>query len=259
METKHLEAGTIKLQIHADKKAAGEAAARAAAEALQQLDHSENGIGVIFATGASQLETLRALTTIPGLPWGKVQGFHLDEYLGMDENHPASFRRYLRENLTQRVPLGDFFEIDGSSSDPDRVRREYVQRLWAADPQLCLLGIGENGHLAFNDPAEANFNDPDAMKVVTLDTECREQQLAEGWFKTLEEVPERALTLTIPTMLKIPKLIVSVPGPRKAQSVRRTLEEPISTACPATILRTHPDVTLYLDRDSAAQLNGLVG
>jgi glucosamine-6-phosphate deaminase len=259
METKHLEAGTIKLEIHTNKKAAGEAAARAAAETLQQLDHSENGIGVIFATGASQLETLHALTSIPGLPWGKIQGFHLDEYLGMDENHPASFRRYLRENLTRRVPMGDFFEIDGSSSDPDRVRREYVQKLWAADPQLCLLGIGENGHLAFNDPAEANFNDPDAMKVVTLDAECREQQLAEGWFKTLEEVPERALTLTISTLLKIPKLIVSVPGPRKAQSVRRTLEEPISTACPATILRTHPDVTLYLDRDSAAQLNGLVG
>jgi glucosamine-6-phosphate deaminase len=259
METKHLEAGTIKLQIHANKKAAGEAAARAAAEALRQLDHSESGIGVIFATGASQLETLHALTSIPGLPWGKIQGFHLDEYLGMDEDHPASFRRYLRENLTRRVPMGEFFEIDGSSADPDRVRREYVQKLWAADPQLCLLGIGENGHLAFNDPAEANFNDPDAMKVVTLDAECREQQLAEGWFKSLEEVPERALTLTISTLLKIPKLIVSVPGPRKAQSVRRTLEEPISTACPATILRTHPDVTLYLDRDSAALLNGLAG
>jgi glucosamine-6-phosphate deaminase len=259
METKHLQAGTIKLQIHANKKAAGEAAARAAAEALRQLDHSESGIGVVFATGASQLETLHALTSIPGLPWGKIQGFHLDEYLGMDEDHPASFRRYLRENLTRRVPMGEFFEIDGSSADPDRVRREYVQKLLAADPQLCLLGIGENGHLAFNDPAEANFNDPDAMKVVTLDAECREQQLAEGWFKSLEEVPERALTLTIPTMLKIPKLIVSVPGPRKAQSVRRTLEEPISTACPATILRTHPDVTLYLDRDSAAQLNGLAG
>ncbi|MEA2543686.1 MAG: glucosamine-6-phosphate deaminase [Acidobacteriaceae bacterium] len=259
METKHLEAGTIKLQIHANKKAAGEAAARAAAEALRQLDHSESGIGVVFATGASQLETLHALTSIPGLPWGKIQGFHLDEYLGMDEDHPASFRRYLRENLTRRVPMGEFFEIDGSSADPDRVRREYVQKLWAADPQLCLLGIGENGHLAFNDPAEANFNDPDAMKVVTLDAECREQQLAEGWFKSLEEVPERALTLTISTLLKIPKLIVSVPGPRKAQSVRRTLEEPISTACPATILRTHPDVTLYLDRDSAAQLNGLAG
>jgi glucosamine-6-phosphate deaminase len=259
METKHLEAGTIKLQIHANKKAAGEAAARAAAEALRQLDHSESGIGVVFATGASQLETLHALTSIPGLPWRKIQGFHLDEYLGMDEDHPASFRRYLRENLTRRVPMGEFFEIDGSSADPDQVRREYVQKLWAADPQLCLLGIGENGHLAFNDPAEANFNDPDAMKVVTLDAECREQQLAEGWFKSLEEVPERALTLTISTLLKIPKLIVSVPGPRKAQSVRRTLEEPISTACPATILRTHPDVTLYLDRDSAAQLNGLAG
>jgi glucosamine-6-phosphate deaminase len=138
------------------------------------------------------------------------------------------------------------------------VRQEYVQKLDAASPQLCLLGIGENGHLAFNDPAEAIFDDPAAMKVVTLDVACRQQQLAEGWFKSFEEVPERALTLTIPTILKVPKLIVSVPGGRKAQSVRRTLGEPISTACPATILRTHPDVTLYLDRDSASELDGLV-
>ena len=258
MEVKHLEVGTIKLQIHASPKAAGEAAARSVGQALKQLDHSGSEIGVIFATGASQLETLRALTSMPDLPWSKVHGFHLDEYMGIDENHPASFRRYLRENLTQRVPLREFFEIDGSSSDPDRVRREYVQKLSAADPQLCLLGIGENGHLAFNDPAEANFDDPDAMKVVTLDVACRQQQLSEGWFPRFEEVPEQALTLTIPTVLKVPKLIVSVPGRRKAQSVRRTLQETISTACPATILRTHPDVTLYLDQESAAELNGLL-
>jgi glucosamine-6-phosphate deaminase len=138
------------------------------------------------------------------------------------------------------------------------VRRNYVQELRAADPQLCLLGIGENGHLAFNDPPEANFEDPDAMKVVTLDAACRQQQLAEGWFERLEDVPERALTLTIPTLLKVPKLILSVPGRRKAQSVRRTLEEEISTACPATILRAHPDVTIYLDEESASELNGFV-
>ncbi len=258
MEVTHFKVEALKVEIHPSWKAAGEAAAQAAAQALRQLHRDRGGIGVIFATGASQLETLHALTSIPDLPWSQVRGFHLDEYIGIDQNHPASFRRYLRENLTERIPLAEFFEIDGSSFDPDRVRRDYVQKLREADPQLCLLGIGENGHLAFNDPPEANFDDPEAMKVVTLDTACRQQQLAEGWFKKLEDVPERALTLTIPTVLKVSKLIVSVPGPRKALCVRRTLEEPISTACPATILRTHPDATLYLDQDSASALNGVL-
>jgi glucosamine-6-phosphate deaminase len=256
MAVKQFEVGSMKLEIHENKKAAGEAAARSAAQALRQLDQTRDAIGVIFATGASQLEMLHALTSLPGLPWKKVHGFHLDEYVGIDENHPASFRRYLRENLTKRVPMAEFFEIDGSSSDSDRVRQNYVQQLDQANPQVCVLGIGENWHLAFNDPAEANFTDPDAMKVVTLDAACREQQLAEGWFEKFEDVPKRALTLTIPTMLKVPKLIVSVPGKRKAQSVRRTLEDPISTDCPATILRAHPDVTIYLDEESASALNG---
>lgn len=255
MAAKRLAVGTIKLEIHENQKEAGEAAAQAAAHALKQLDRDRKEIGVVFATGASQLQTLQALTSMRDLPWKKVRGFHLDEYLGIDENHPASFRRYLRKNLTERVPLAEFLAIDGSSSDPDRVRREYVHKLRAADPQLCLLGIGENGHLAFNDPGEADFDDPDAMKVVTLDAACRHQQLAEGWFSKLEEVPARALTLTIPTLLKIPKLIVSVPGLRKARSVLRTLEDPMSPACPATILRVHRDVTLYLDRESASELS----
>ena len=258
MGSTYLKVGTLKLQIHADGRAAGVAAAQAVAEALQQLDQNMDTIGVIFATGASQLETLRALTAMPGLPWRKVRGFHLDEYIGLDEQHPASFRKYLQKNLTQRVSLQEFFPIDGSSSDQDRVQREYVEKLRAADPQLCLLGIGENGHLAFNDPAEANFDDPAPMKVVTLDTECRQQQLAEGWFQKFEDVPERALTITIPTILKVPKLIVSISGHRKAQIIRRALLEPISTACPATILRSHPDVTLFLDQASAAELDGLV-
>jgi glucosamine-6-phosphate deaminase len=258
MELKHLEVGTLKLQIHDSPVAAGEAAAKAAAETLKQLNQNGNRIGVIFATGASQLDTLRALTAMSGLPWEKVHGFHMDEYMGIDEGHPASFRRYLRENLTQRVPMKEFFEIDGSSSEPERIQREYVQQLRAADPQLCLLGIGENGHIAFNDPAEADFDDPDAMKVVTLDAECRQQQVAEGWFPRFADVPRQALTLTIPTILNVRKLIVSIPGRRKAQSVRRTLVDPISTACPATILRSHPDVTLYLDQESAAELDGLI-
>lgn len=258
MEVAGFEVGTLKLQVYANRRAAGEAAAEAAAESLKQLDRDGSRIAVIFATGESQLETLRALTAIPGLPWEKVSGFHLDEYIDIDEGHPASFRRYLRENLTQRVRLKEFFEIDGNSSDLNRVQRDYAQKLSEANPQLCLLGIGENGHLAFNDPAEADFSDPVAMKIVTLDAECRQQQLAEGWFERFEDVPSQAMTLTIPTILRVPKLIVSIPGRRKARSVRRTLLEPVSAECPSTILRSHPDVTLYLDEESAAELDGLV-
>ena len=159
--------GRSSSEIHPNRKSAGEAAAQAAADELQRLAKSGKDIAVIFATGASQFDTLDALTSLPGLPWGRMVGFHLDEYVGLDENHPASFRRYLREKLTSRVPMRKFHEIDGRAEDLDAVCREYVTALHAANPQLCLLGIGENGHLAFNDPAEADFNDPEAMKVVT--------------------------------------------------------------------------------------------
>ncbi len=250
-------AGTIKLEIYTNRQSAGEAAAKAAADELHRLAQHEKDIAVIFATGASQFDTLAALTSIPGLPWDRVRGFHLDEYVGLDENHPASFRRYLREKLTDRVKLQEFLEIDGTAPDLDAVRKEYVRKLSMAKPQLCLLGIGENGHLAFNDPAEANFTDPEEMKVVNLDQACRQQQAAEGWFATWQDVPPQALTLTIPTLFRVPRLIASVPGSRKAKAVRRTLEDPIGTACPSTLLRTHPDVTLYLDVESAAELNGL--
>jgi glucosamine-6-phosphate deaminase len=252
--TKPAASGSLKIEIYPDRATAGAAAARAAANELIRLDGLVEQIGVVFATGASQLATLDALTTIPGLPWNRVVGFHMDEYIGLDESHPASFRRYMREKLTQRVSMRHFYEIDGNAKDNEAFTREYVRALEQADPALCLLGIGENGHLAFNDPAEADFHDPLAMKVVTLDDICREQQVAEGWFRSLEEVPRQALTLTIPALLRIPKLILSVPGSRKAAIVRRTLEEPISTACPSTILRTHPDATIYLDRESAAEL-----
>jgi len=255
-EVTRLSAGTMKLEIHANKQAAGAAAARATAEAMHRLDQLGNDFAIIFATGASQIDMLRSLTSVPGLPWSRVQGFHLDEYVGLDENHPASFRRYLREKLTQRVAMRDFFEIDGNAKDIANFCLDYVHKLELANPQLCLLGIGENGHLAFNDPAEADFDDPQGMKMVTLDRTCRQQQVAEGWFRNWQEVPEHALTLTMPTMFRIPKLIVTVPGSRKAQAVRRTIEEPIAAHCPSTLLRRHPDVTLYLDVDSASELNG---
>ena len=224
------------------------------ARILAHLGMTRDDIGVVFATGASQLDTLRALVGRSDISWNKITGFHLDEYVGIDVNHPASFRKYLRENLTTRVAMREFLEIDGNASDLDELCRTYTERLRQADPQLCLLGIGENGHLAFNDPGEADFRDPREMKVVKLDSACRQQQTAEGWFPTPEDVPERALTLTIPTLFRIPKLIVTVPGERKAQIVKRALQEPISERCPATILRTHPDATLFLDTESASQL-----
>jgi glucosamine-6-phosphate deaminase len=255
-EVRHFRAGKLKLEIHPTSEAAGAAAASVAAEALKTLNRQETDVGVVFATGASQLSTLRALTSIPGLPWNQVCGFHLDEYVGLPVNHPASFRRYLREHLTQLVPMKTFFEIDGNGANSDLVCQEYIDKLSSYKPQLCLLGIGENGHLAFNDPDEADYNDPKAMKRVRLDPICRQQQFAEGWFSRLDEVPESALTLTIPTMFKVPKLVVSVPGHRKAQIVQRMLEEPISMNCPATILRTHSDATVYLDHESAADLRG---
>lgn len=248
----------LNIEIHPDSESVGKAAAGAASQLLRKLAAERESIGVIFATGASQLDTLRALVAEPEVPWSRIRGFHMDEYIGLDEDHPASFRHYLRENLTSRVSMREFTEIDGSSVDPESVCREYVTALRKADPQLCLLGVGENGHLAFNDPGEADFQDPKPMKVVALDAECRQQQAAEGWFKTKEEVPELALTLTIPTLFQIPRLIASVPGQRKAQILRRTLQEPISTHCPATILRKHPSATLYLDLESAAELKDII-
>jgi glucosamine-6-phosphate deaminase len=246
----------LSVEVHPDGKSLGAAAALAAAEAMKHLGAGLKSFGVIFATGVSQQDTLEALTRIEGIPWNRVRGFHLDEYVGLPIEHAASFRRYLRENLTQKVDMRAFHEVDGTAADLDQVCRLYAEKLAAANPELCLLGIGENGHLAFMDPAVADFEDPMDVKVVKLDAACRTQQVAEGWFNNIEAVPERAISVTIPAILRVPKLIVSVPGSRKAAIMRRTLEEAISTLCPATILRTHPDVTVYLDQESAAELDG---
>jgi len=245
----------LSIEVHPNRKALGAAAALAAAEAMKQLGANLESFGVIFATGASQLDTLEALTCIEGIPWDRVQGFHMDEYVGLPIEHAASFRRYLREKLTQKVQMRAFNEVDGTTADLDQFCRVYSEKLAAASPKLCLLGIGENGHLAFMDPAVADFKDPRDVKVVKLDAACRAQQVAEGWFSNTEEVPECAISVTIPALLRVPKLIVSVPGIRKAAIMRRTLEESISTKCPASILRTHPDVTIYLDQESASELD----
>jgi len=244
----------LKVEVYPEARSAGEAAAEDAAAILHQLASDNTGdLGVIFATGASQMRMLEALTSLPGLPWDRVIGFHMDEYEAMPPDHPASFRRYMRERLTSRVPMKAFHEID-ATVDLATLCSNYTEMLDKANPQLCLLGIGENGHLAFNDPPVADFHDPFTMKVVELDDACKQQQFAEGWFARIEDVPRRAVTLTIPALLSVPRLIASVPGPRKAHIVYRSLTEPITTACPATVLRTHPDCTVYLDRESASEL-----
>lgn len=244
------------LFIGADAAALGAAAAAYAAARLRELARRQAQVAVVFATGASQLATLRALTAMPDLPWGQIVGFHLDEYAGLSGDHPASFRRYLRTELTSKAPLAAFHFIAGDAADPDRVCREYARLLAEQPPQLGLIGIGENGHLAFNDPGEADFDDPQAVKVVALDDACRRQQVAEGWFPRIEDVPQRAITLTIPTIMRVPELVVSVPGERKAEIMARVMGEAISAACPATILRRHPRARLFLDAASAARIGG---
>lgn len=249
-----LRVGNLNVEVYQDTEAMGEAAAQAAAKRLRALADEIETIGVIFASAASQATMLEALISIPGLPWDKVVGFHMDEYAGLSGQHSASFRNYLRARLIDKVKMRRFYGIDGNSHNSDETCRKYAELLRQYNPQLCLLGIGENGHLAFNDPAEANFHDPSDIKIVSLDEECRQQQVNENWFESLAAVPTRAITLTIPTLMRVPHLIASVPGERKARIVCRTLTEEISTHCPATILKTHPDTTVYLDPASASDL-----
>ncbi len=236
---------------HATRREMGAAAAAHAAGAIRLLAEKHSVVPVIFATGQSQLETLRALTALHDIPWDRVAGFHMDEYVGISAAHPAAFRRYMRDELVSQVPMREFHYIEGDAADPERECERYAALLRRYQPLLCLAGIGENGHLAFNDPPVADFSDPRDAKVVTLDRECRQQQVAEGWFPHLAAVPARAITLTIPALFRVPELILSVPGERKAAIVARTLGEEFSTRCPATILRTHPNAHLYLDSESA--------
>jgi glucosamine-6-phosphate deaminase len=249
-----LSAGTLQIEVHPDREAAARAATASFVHSVSQAANNAAPLGVVFATGASQLTLLDRITTSDGIPWTRIHGFHLDEYVGLPDTHRASFRNYLRRCLVSRVPMASFRELNGTSPDLDRVCQDYAEDLRACSPTICLLGIGENGHLAFNDPGIADFDDPKDVKVAELDDLCRNQQVAEGWFEQIEDVPAKATTLTIPAILRIPRLIVSVPGSRKASVVRRALTEKISVHCPATILREHPDATLYLDEESAAEL-----
>lgn len=230
----------------------GQAAAADATAFLQQTIRERGHANVILATGNSQLTFLESLRRTEGIDWSKVNIFHMDEYINLQPDHPASFPLFLRRHFLDHLqpPAGAFFPVPGQRAEAGC--QEYEDLLRANPCDLCALGIGENGHLAFNDPPYADFNDPVWVKVVQLDEASRRQQAGEGHFPNLDSVPTHAITLTIPALLSARRVLAIVPEGRKAPAVQRALQGPIETSCPASILRQTAHAHLYLDRDSAA-------
>lgn len=226
-------------------------AAGAAQACLRRAIAEKGRAAAILATGNSQIRFLERLTAAHGIDWGRVTLFHMDEYLGIDAGHAASFRRYLRERVEEKVRPLVFNYLEGNALEPMAECRRYAALLARTEIDLCCMGIGENGHLAFNDPAVAQFDDAERVKLVRLDEACRLQQVGEGHFAALERVPQYALTLTIPALLDAAQILCIVPEQRKAAAVRAALQGPLSTSCPASILRTVKQATLYLDEESA--------
>jgi glucosamine-6-phosphate deaminase len=245
----------VQVQVFDDKDVLGHAAASAVVSSLRRVIEQEGEATVIFATGASQYEFLAALIQMrDDIDWSRVEAFHLDEYLGISANHTASFRRYLRQRLFQHLPFESVHLLQGDAPDPEEECRRYAAMLGQRTVNVACIGIGENGHLAFNDPP-ADFDTPKLVDIVELDEACRQQQVGEGHFPALEDVPRRALTLTIPAILRAQVIRCVVPDARKAQAVCCSLEGPISPDCPGSALRTHNNVRLYLDADSASLLH----
>ena len=244
---------TMDVRVFDTKAAMGEAAAAQAATALRDAIARQGTAHVIAATGASQFEFLDRLVAAPGIEWARTVFFHLDEYVGLAATHPASFRKYLRERLVDRVHPGAFHFIEGDAADPAAECRR-VGALIARQPvDLAFVGIGENGHLAFNDPP-ADFETAVPYLVVDLDEDCRRQQLGEGWFPSIDDVPRRAISMSVRQILKSREILCVVPDARKARAVKDCLEGEVSPRHPASILQEHARTTVYLDRAAAALL-----
>ena len=242
----------MQIVVLPDKLQLAKAAAKDAAAALRLAIQKPGVARIIAATGASQFEFLEELTQASDIDWQRVEMFHLDEYLGIPATHPASFRKYLRERLIEKVGLKRYHLLDGEG-DASGVIAQTAAEIQKAPIDLAFVGVGENGHLAFNDPP-ADFETDAAYIVVELDEACRRQQLGEGWFKSLEEVPRRAISMTVRQILKAKQILCIVPDARKASAVAECFQGEISPEAPASILRTHSNTTVYLDKDSAALL-----
>lgn len=241
----------LQICIYEEETDMGRASAEFVVEQLQEALTQKGSANLILATGTSQFSFLDALKK-SDLDWNAITVFHLDEYKGLSEQHPASFRKYLKERILNAVQPGRIYLINGDAENLEEEMEAYEVLLKKNPVDVACIGIGENGHIAFNDPPVADFKDSRWLRVVELDDDCRNQQLNEGWFPRLEEVPKEAVTLTIPSIMNSKVISCVVPDKRKAQAVHNTVYSPINTDCPATILRRHPNATLFLDQSSAS-------
>jgi glucosamine-6-phosphate deaminase len=244
----------LRVRLHPDAATLSRVAAAQAADCLRAAAAARGVAHAMFATGNSQIQFIDTLAATTDVPWSQVVVFHMDEYVGVGPTHPAGFQRWIRERIVERVKPAEAYYIDGLA-DPAVECQRYGDLLEAHPLDLCCLGVGENGHLAFNDPPVADFHDPADLKVVELDPACRLQQVHEGHFPSIEAVPALALTVTIPALLRARTVIAVVPEARKAEPVRAALTGPVATACPASALRRQPNATLHLDDQSAALLD----
>jgi glucosamine-6-phosphate deaminase len=244
----------LPVSVYETNQAMGAAAAHTTAEALRRAISERGVANIILAAANSQLTFLAALREDKTIPWDKVNTFHMDEYIGIDAVHPASFPLFLRRNLIDHVRAKAFYTLAGQAKEIEMMMGEYARLLREYPADVCALGYGENGHLAFNDPPFADFNDPLLVKVVRLAEMSRRQQVGEGHFRTLNDVPTHAVTLTIPALLAAKIVVAIVPEARKANAVKRALTGAIDEECPGSILRRVPHAHLFLDRDSAGTL-----
>lgn len=243
--------GQLPVSIYATNAGMGQAAASEAAAIIGQAIASRGWANIILAAANSQLSFLHALAARPDIAWPRVRVFHMDEYVGLEPHHPASFPNFLRRELLDHVAAGAFYPVLAPAANTDQACQAYAELLRAHPADLCAMGIGENGHIAFNDPPFADFDDPRWVKVVRLDAASRRQQVGEGHFARLHEVPTHAVTLTIPATLSAQRVLCIVPEARKAAAVERSLRGPITEDCPASILRTQNHAHLFLDAGSA--------
>jgi glucosamine-6-phosphate deaminase len=240
----------LEVAIYETRAEAGAASAARFTDRLNRVIGEHGKAAVIFASAPSQNEFTAALREAD-IDWRRVTAFHMDEYAGLPADHPASFRRYIREHLLDHVPIGAFHELRGEAQDAQAECARYTALLSEARPAVAAMGIGENGHLAFMDPPVCDFDDPYDVKVVELDQVCRTQQVHDGCFAALDDVPTHALSLTVPVFMRTPHIVLTVPGPTKRAAVRAALQGPVTVECPASILRQHPDAALFLNKESA--------
>ncbi len=251
---KSMKKDSLSVRIYESRAAMGAAAAADAAKKLKSLLAQKDEINCMFAAAPSQNEFLASLIADPGIDWSRINAFHMDEYIGLDPAAPQGFGNFLRDRIFGKVGFRSVSYLNGNAADPAAEAARYGALLKAHPLDVCFMGIGENGHIAFNDPPVANFRDEVLVKVVQLDQRCRRQQVNDGCFDCIDLVPTHALSVTCPGLMSAAAVFCMVPAPTKAEAVGRTLTWDISEKCPATILRTHPDACLYLDPDSAAEV-----